>query len=143
MASVVLADSCFWLGLADPTDQHHQNALDWASFVDAEAAVVLLPWPCLYEAVSTRLIRSRRKTLEFAQRIKRPKVTLLNDAPYRDAALETVFDSANLLGYTHSLADTVLREMCKDPTLRIKYLLTFNAPDFADVCQARRIELIG
>lgn len=65
MAKYILTDSCFWLGLVDPTDQHHQNALAGADLVDAEGAVLLLPWPCLYEAVSTRPIRSRNRTLEL------------------------------------------------------------------------------
>ena len=143
MASVVLTDSCFWIGLADPADQHHQKALDWADFVDTEAAIMLLPWPCLYESVSTRLVRSRRRTLEFARLIKRPEVLLLDDAPYRNAALNAVFDSARIFGHSYALVDSVLREMIKDSNLRVDYLLTFNAADFEDVCQARRIELIG
>ena len=33
--------------------------------------------------------------------------------------------------------------MLRDINLRIDYLLMFNGRDFADVCQARRIELVG
>ena len=143
MAKFVLTDSCFWLGLVDPTDQHHQNALDWADVLDGEGAILLLPWPCLYESVSTRLVRNRGRTLQLEQILKRPTIRLLDDLTYRDAALETVFETSRRLGHSYALADSVIREMLKDIDLRIDYLLTFNAPDFADVCQARRIELVG
>ena len=143
MAKFVLTDSCFWLGLVDPTDQHHQDALEWADFVDTEGAVLVLPWPCLYESISTRLVRNRGRTLEFEKILKRPTIHLLDDLAYRDAALEAVFESSRRVGHSYALADSVIREMLKDVNLRIDYLLTFNAPDFADVCQARRIELVG
>lgn len=142
MAKYVLTDSCFWLGLIDPTDQHHQSAVEWADIVATEGAILLLPWPCLYESVSTRLVRHRGRTLEFEQLLKRPAVEFLDDASYRDAALEAVFDTART-GRSFALADGVIREMLKDINLRVDYLLTFNGADFADVCQVRRIELVG
>lgn len=142
MAKYVLTDSCFWLGLLDPADQHHQDAVEWADFVDTEGAILLLPWPCLYESVSTRLIRNRSRTLEFEQLLKRPAILLLDDVAYREAALEAVFDTARV-GHSYALADSVIREMLKDINLRIDYLLTFNSGDFQDVCQLRRIELVG
>jgi predicted nucleic acid-binding protein len=142
MAKFILTDSCFWLGLVDPTDQHHRSALEWADFVDIEGAILLLPWPCLYESISTRLIRSRSRTLALEQLLKRPTIRLLDDLTYRDAALEAVFETARV-GHSYALADSVIREMLKDIDLRIDYLLTFNPADFQDVCQARRIELMG
>lgn len=143
MAKFVLTDSCFWLGLVDPNDQHHGAAVEWADTVTAEAAILLLPWPCLYESVSTRLVRNRARTLEFEQLLKRPVVQLLDDRNYRDAALDAVFAASQTRGRSYALADSVIREMLTDVDLRIDYLLTFNTADFEDVCQARRIELIG
>ena len=142
MPKYVLTDSCFWLGLIDPTDQHHQNAVEWAEVVDSEKVILLLPWPCLYESVSTRLVRHRGRTLEFEQLLKRPTIAFLDDANYRDAALEAVFDTART-GHSFALADGVIREMLKDINLRVDYLLTFNGADFADICSVRRIELVG
>ena len=142
MPKFVLTDSCFWLGLVDPTDQHHQRAQDWADIVDQQRATLLLPWPCLYESVSTRLVRSRSRTLALEQLLKRPAITFLNDTAYRDTALEEVFNSARV-GRSYALADSVIREIIKDVNLRVDYLLTFNASDFQDVCQMRRIELVG
>lgn len=142
MAKFVLTDSCFWLGLVDPTDQHHERAQQWTDIVDQEGATLLLPWPCLYESVSTRLVRSRSRTLELEQFLKRPTTKFLNDASYRDVALEEVFNAART-GRSYALADSIIREMLKDVNLRIDYLLTFNVADFQDVCQARRIELVG
>ncbi len=143
MAKFVLTDSCFWLGLVDPKDQYHDAAVEWADSVTAEAAILLLPWPCLYESVSTRLVRNRARTLEFEQMLKRPNVQFLDDTDYRVAALENVFAASQSIGRSYALADSVIREMLTDTNLRIDYLLTFNTADFADVCQARRIEMIG
>ena len=143
MPKYVLTDSCFWLGLIDPTDQHHQNAVEWAEVVDSEKVILLLPWPCLYESVSTRLVRHRGRTLEFEQMLRRSSIRLLDDLTYREAALEAVFDSARRVGHSYALADGVIREMLKDINLRVDYLLTFNGADFADVCLRRQIELVG
>ena len=142
MAKFVLTDSCFWLGLVDPTDQHHARAQEWADVVDQEGATLLIPWPCLYESISTRLVRSRSRTLELEQLLKRPTTKLLDDSDYRDSALEEVFNAART-GYSYALADSIIREMLKDINLRIDYLLTFNTVDFQDVCQARRIDLVN
>ena len=141
MAKYILTDSCFWLGLVDPADQHHQNALAAADLVAENNNILLLPWPCLYETVSTRLIRSRSRTLELEQLLKRAAIQFVDDREYRDAALEAVFATARI-GYSYALADSVIREMLKDINLRIDYLLTFNGRDFADVCQVRRIEML-
>ena len=142
MPKYVLTDSCFWLGLVDPRDQHHSSARALDEIISAEQHTVLLPWPCLYESISTRLIRNRTHTLKFEHLLKRPPVRLLDDTGYRNAALSAVF-AASHIGQSYALADGVIREMIKDRNLRIDYLLTFNAADFEDVCQARRIELIG
>jgi hypothetical protein len=104
---------------------------------------LLLPWPCLYEVISTRLVRRRDRTLQFEQFIKRPQIQRLDDIQYRDAALDAVFEAAQLTGRSHALVDGDIREILKDINLRIDYMLTFNSNDFQDVCQARRIELVG
>ena len=135
MAKVVLTDSCFWLGLVDPSDQHHSSALEWADVVDSEGAILLFPWPCLYEVISTRLVRRRDRTLQFEQFIKRPQIQRLDDIQYWDAALDAVFGAAQLTGCSHALVDGIIREILKDINLRIDYMLTFNSNDFQDVCR--------
>ncbi|MBC7446656.1 MAG: hypothetical protein H7330_01180 [Hymenobacteraceae bacterium] len=143
MRKVVLADTGFWLGFVDPRDPYHAAAIEWAELLDDQHTLLLLAWPCLYESMRTRLVRNRRRTLDFEQLIRRPAVQLLDDSEYREAALDAVFARSHKLGVSFSLADGVIREMVSDLDLRIDYLLTFNSADFADVCQARQIELLG
>jgi hypothetical protein len=42
-----------------------------------------------------------------------------------------------------SLVDRVIREMLEDRSLGLDVMVTFNQRDFADVCERRRIEILG
>jgi predicted nucleic acid-binding protein len=140
MPKVILTDACFWLGLIDPTDQHHEKSNVIAELLDD--CTILLPWPCLYESISTRLVRNRERTLYLESILNKPNVIMIDDSSYRPVALMEVFDNTRHKGYSHNLADGVIREVLKDRTIRIQYLVTFNSRDFADVCLKRQIEII-
>jgi len=139
MTKVVLTDSCYWLGLLDPADQHHYRSLSIANLLKNHT--LIFPWPCLYETVSTHLARSRNRTLLLEQFINEPGVTFLHDELYKTNALFQVFEYSRVMGYTFSLTDSVLREIIKDANVKIDYLVTFNHRDFHDVCAQRQIEI--
>lgn len=140
MPKIVLTDTCYWLGLLDPTDQHHDRSLSIASMLKNHT--IIFPWPCLYETVSTRLARNRERTLLLERFLSNPTVELLEDDPYKKSALFHVFECSRILGYTFSLTDSVIREIIKDINVTVDYLVTFNNRDFLDVCAHRRIEII-
>lgn len=139
MSKIVLTDTCFWLGLVDPTDQHHQTSNAVAELIDGYQ--IIFPWPCLYETISTRLCKRRERLLFLEELIKKNDIVLFDDEGYKHNALKEVFKS-NKMGFTYSLTDSVIREMLKDVNIRVNYLVTFNSKDFIDICQLRQIEMI-
>jgi hypothetical protein len=126
-------------GLVDPNDQHHDRSK--IAFDLLESDTLLLPWPCLYETISTRLVRQRERLLAFESFLKNPAISMIDDAPYRDSALIDVFDSSRQFGHSFSLTDSVIRNILRNVNIRIDYLITFNDKDFQDVCAARGIEI--
>ncbi len=141
MAATVLTDSGFWIGLLDPADQYHQTSNTIAEMI--EGYQILFPWPCLYETISTRLVRRRQRVLILEEFIQKPYVTLFDDTDYKLDALEEVFNLNRIAGYTYSLTDGVVREILKDINVRVNFLVTFNGKDFHDICQRRQIEIVS
>ncbi len=137
MAKRAIADSCYCLGLVDPSDQHHEASIKL--FSDAGTHELLIPWPCLYETVSTRLVKQPEKLSAFEKLL--PTLTRIDDSPYREFALEKVFEP-NFFGGHPNLTDWIIRAILSDDNLRIDALITFNHRDFKDVCWARGIEII-
>ena len=140
MPKIVLADACYWLGLVDPTDQHHEKSSAIAELLDD--CTILFPWPCLYETISAHLVRSRERTLYFESILNKPNVEMVDDISYRIVALREVFENIRQNGYSHNLIDGVIREVLNDKNIRVQYFVTFNSRDFSDVCFKRQIEII-
>ena len=140
MAKTILTDTGYWLGLVDSKDQYHEVANTLAQIIEGNQ--IIFPWPCLYETISTRLARRREQLLFFEELLKKPEIILFDDTDYKINALEEVFRS-NRLGFTHSLTDSVIREILKDINVKINYLVTFNNRDFEDICQKRQIEILN
>lgn len=129
--TLVAADSCFWLGLADKGDQHHEAANALADYL--KDYTVLFPWPCLYETLYTKLVNDRRKVIFIEELLKQPNVISFDDSQYRETALTELFKENFHGRIGKSLVDHVIREMVKDSELRIRYLITFNHRDFCDL----------
>ena len=140
MNKTILTDSCFWLGLIDATDQHHGRSELIAGLIAPYQIIV--PWPILYETMSTYLARRRSQLILLEELIRRPNVLLFDDKDYKDEALHEVLTLNRQAGYTYSLADCVIREILRDVNLRLHYFVTFNQKDFVDICVSRRIEII-
>lgn len=140
MPYTVLTDSCFWLGLIDPTDQHHETSVAIAGLI--EGTQIILPYPCLYETISTHLIRHRSRVIHLETLIKNPNIILFDDSDYKQNALSEVF-ILNRLGFTYSFTDSVIREILKNINVKINYLVTFNNKDFEDICQLRQIQILS
>jgi predicted nucleic acid-binding protein len=140
MNKTILTDSCFWLGLVDNNDQHHDKSAAIADLIDPYQIIV--PWPILYETVSTYLARRRSQLILLEELITRPNVLLFDDKDYKDEALRQVLNSNRQAGYTYSLTDGVIREILKDINVRLHYFVTFNQRDFIDICVNRQIEII-
>jgi hypothetical protein len=136
----VLTDAGIWYALFDPRDQYYAPALEKAQYLDL--LHIVLPWPILYETLRTRFVRNVASLRTFDAYLSRPHITYLEDAPYRNAALELSMDSSLNHARPLSLVDCVLRLMLEDVNIKIDYLITFNVGDFSDVCRTRGIEII-
>lgn len=134
----VLVDSGFWLGLCDPQDQWHGQAKRIAPTLAIHHC--LLPWPTLYETLSTRFVKKSKQVDFLMAHLERAKHEKIDDAKYRDAALSQTASFARQ-GRPLSLVDGVLRHMLLDEALHIKAIATFNPRDFSDICYRRGIEL--
>lgn len=141
MSKIVLTDSCYWLGLVDPKDQHHETSIAIGELINNFKIIV--PWPCLFESVSTRLVRNKERTIFFENVIRKPEIELFDDDKYRYNALTQVFELNRVRGNSYSLVDSVLREILKDKNVRIDYLVTFNERDFQDLCDERQIVIVN
>jgi predicted nucleic acid-binding protein len=141
MSKIVLTDTCFWLGLVDPTDQYHKMSNAVAELINGYQ--ILFPWPCLYETISTHLTRRRERVLYLEEFIQKPDIVLFDDANYKSNAIAEVFNLNRVAGFTYSLADSVIREILKDKNVKVDYLVTFNDSDFQDICQLRQIEIVN
>lgn len=140
MNKTILTDSCFWLGLIDSSDQHHDKSTNIAELIDPYQIIV--PWPILYETISTHLTRRRNQLILLEELITKPNVLLFDDKDYKDEALRQVLNLNRHSGYTYSLVDGVIREILKDINVRLHYFVTFNQRDFVDICVHRQIEII-
>lgn len=138
MSYSIITDTCFWLGLVTPDDQHHHKSVDIAELIKGNS--LMIPWPCMYETVCTNLTRDRERLLKFEQLLKDPMVNFLPEDEYRASALEESFESGRI-GVPFSLADCIIRQILLDRTQRINYLITFNRKDFQDVCDQRGITI--
>ena len=140
IAKVALIDAGFWIALLDcrNRDGYHYSAVDLFGRIEDWHAII--PWPVLYEVVSTRLVKNNQKLLQLSSALRMPGIELIDDAPYRELALGKALNSMHHI-CNLSLVDCVLREMIADVNLRIDGLATFNYRDFEDVCRRRRVPI--
>ncbi|HEY5330852.1 MAG TPA: hypothetical protein VIJ79_13275 [Acidobacteriaceae bacterium] len=140
----VCLDACFLIGLYDPRDQYHQRATELFAevFDDPSPNVVVLVWPVLYESVSTQLVKQRIPTAAMERDLRRlralQRLKYVDDAPYREQALEAGFTELNRPPSTYralSLTDRFLRSVLLDADNKVDAVITFNAGDFVDACK--------
>ena len=148
---VFCVDSGFLIGLYDETDQYHEKANQYFSdFLSIGPNQLVIPWPTIYETVSTRMVRNRRRMETFERDWKRlraqEKIALLDDAPFRERAIEECFVELAKPARNYrmlSVTDRVLRNILSDVGVRIDVFITFNPGDFLDVCRASRREMVS
>jgi predicted nucleic acid-binding protein len=138
LSRTAVVDTCFWFALCDRNDQYHQQALAKEELL--HSLNLIIPWPCLYETLNTSFVKNPRSLGTFERFRHRPNVDLADDGKYRDTAYQETFVLARKRPI--SLVDMVIRCILDDVNIRKDCLLTFNQPDFVDICRKRQIELI-
>lgn len=134
----ILIDSGFWLGFCDTQDQWHNQAKVIAKEIDVHQ--FLVPWPTLYETLSTRFVKKQHQVDLFMLELQRVKHEKIDDAKYRDIALSEIVHNVRQRRNL-SLVDSVLRQMLADDSLHIKAIVTFNPRDFSVICYKQGIGL--
>lgn len=146
----VCADTGFLIALYGEQGQQHDRASAWFEQLFARPGHQLLPWPALYEAINTRLVRDPRQ-LEVMERDwtllrRNGRPDYLNDERYREDALAEVFTETRRPRRSYrrlSLADRVIRALLADVALSVDVLLTNDESAFHEICRLRGLELIS
>jgi len=142
----ICVDSGFLIALYDETDEHHEKAKGFfvPHFTDSRDEL-LVPWPVLYETVSTRMTRHRRRMDSLNRDWKylhsRKQLILLDDKDFRAVALDECINEVTKPAQryrTLSLADRVIRGILSDISIKIDYFITYNRADFVDICRKYR-----
>ena len=132
------------MGFIDPTDQHHEKSLNISGYLDR--CDIIIPWPCLYESLSTHTTRNKSQLFTLKEIINRPNIIRFDESPYKDNALQEVFELNKFYGYSFNLTDCLILEILKDTTIKIDYLITYDTEferNFAPIFQARGIKIIS
>jgi hypothetical protein len=147
----VCVDAGFLIGLCDERDQHHGTAVTrFSELFDAAASRMVIPWPILFEVVSTKMVKNHNGMLRLERNWKylrgRNQIDLVSDEPYRATVLQDCFNEfQRSLGSqrTFSAVDRVIRNILADRAMSIDAFVTFNTGDFADVCKRFNRELVS
>ena len=136
----ILVDTGFWIAAFDRRDDYFMQAQE--KFELFELFQVVLPWPTLYETLRTRLVRNPVALHRFESFLKNPRVSFLDDAPFRDSALEIAIESSLRGKRPLSMVDCMIRLAIEDENTKIDYLATFNKADFFDICARYSVEIL-
>jgi predicted nucleic acid-binding protein len=148
--SDICVDTGFLIGLYDLSDQYHERAKTYfAQYFETSNNRLLVPFPILYEAVSTWFVRDRRViTLlerDWKHLLLQRRLVLMTDLPFRDDVIDECFAELGkpLAQYRAlSAVDRVIRRILSDVNIRVSAFVTFNPGDFADVCGRFNRELV-
>jgi len=131
---MIVADTCFWIGLCNSRDQHHLASVDIWRLIESNP--IIIPWPCMYETLKSEYVRNKPLMETFERILRMQNITRFDDNDYREMALKELF-IMHSNERPMSLTDIIIRHIVND-LLSIKYLITFNVRDFSDVSRMRK-----
>jgi|SRR2546421_841625 predicted nucleic acid-binding protein len=140
MASI-LVDTGVWYALCDSRDRTVSQEVIDDLYARVKAHSIIMPWPIAYETLRTRFVHNRLALERFEREMRSQRINQVDDAPYRQEALALSIESSLRRRRPLSMVDCVLRLLIDDVSTKIRYVVTFNQPDFVDVCRRRQIEL--
>jgi predicted nucleic acid-binding protein len=138
---LALVDTGFLYALFDPKDSYSKRAKELEPLL--EDLQIILPWPCLYETLKTSFVKKKWAVQQFDLFVKRLRVKYVDDDEYKYEAYSTTLKYWRIGKRPISLVDMVVRLMLDDVNIKKHCIITFNAPDFIDVCRKRQIEVIS
>lgn len=138
----ILVDTGVWYAIFDPRDRPAEREAVSALAERIQSMTAIVPWPIAYETMSSRFAKNKLALQGFERLLKSRRIEFLDDAPYREFALQHSFESSLRCQRPLSLTDCLLRVVIDDPSIRISYFATFNVRDFADVCARNKLEML-
>ena len=120
--TTICADAGFLIGVYDERDERHEEAVDdFVRLFGSGVNRLLIPWPILYETVSTRMARNVKGLALMERDWKRlqmlSQIELIPDDSFREGVLDECFEELRK-PYQHyrslSAADRVVRRMLSD-----------------------------
>ena len=138
----VLVDTGFWYSYLGTREvERHKVAQEIYNQLEKNGADYIIPFPTLYEAINTKLLKEKNRTAAdwFLKKLQSDShFKKIYDDDFRDIAYGLTMEN-NYRGY--SLVDNIIRVMMDSDNLKIDALLTFNIADFCDVTTRRNIEI--
>jgi len=92
----ICTDAGFLIGLYDNSDEHHTAATQYfTNLFRSGSNRLVIPWPILYETVSSRTARWKSGLLLFQRHwhylLLHQQLELISDVPFREALIEECF----------------------------------------------------
>lgn len=137
----ILADTCFWISLCDPTENDHQETISMMEkLMDSKQHTVLVPHPVLYETLCSEMVKKPNQ-VELLTRYFN-YVQKISDAEYIHEAYRLVKEQASMRKGTASMVDLAIMLMADDAKNNVKAILTRNGRDFAVFCRKKGIPMV-
>jgi len=148
--SDICVDTGFLVGLYVESDQYHERAQHcFFDYFGSGRNRLVIPWPILYETVSTRMVKNRSAMSlmegDWKRLSREGRLQMLSDLPFREGIIDECFDElAKPRAHARNLSfvDRVIRRVLSDMNVRISAFITFNPADFGDVCKKSNRNMI-
>lgn len=138
----ILADTCFWISLCDPSESDHAETVSMMEkILSNKSNVIIVPHPVLYETLRTEMVKKPNQVLNLIKYFSR--VEKIPDTEYINEAFNLVDQQAHNKIGTSSMVDFALMLVAEDPKNNVKAILTRNARDFASFCQKKCIYMVN
>lgn len=138
----LLADTCFWISLCDPTAGDHSETVSMMEKLLGERShTILVPHPVLYETLCSKMVKKPEQVRQLIQYFA--GVKKVPDADYIESAYKLIERQANMNNGTASMVDLAIMLMAEDKRNNVKGILTRNGRDFALFCQKRQMPMIN
>jgi predicted nucleic acid-binding protein len=136
----VIVDTGVWYAMFDSRDPNYGDAEEKIELISMLKVAVL--WPTAYETLRTKFVRKSLALQQFETFLKSPNIEFIDDDPFREDAFQLSLESSLRRSRPLSMVDCLIRLALDDTDLNIRFLATFNARDFIDVCRRNRVEII-
>ena len=137
----ILADTCFWISLCDPTEQDHVEVEQMMlTLLKDKRHIIMVPHPVLYETLCSEMVKKPNQVMLLTRYFSH--VEKVSDEEYVKEAYRLVEQQASMQKGTASMVDLAIMLMADDPKNNVRGILTCNGRDFSSFCQKRGIPMI-